>query len=118
METTEEKREQILRVVFRIPQAKKLFQALAVMLITPLAADLARGEESVTRKAADSMDTGVIAIKPTVQKVGDGAKVSFVLSVPNDVEIAVLDAQGRIVWHLAAGVLGGGRETPTGTAAT
>lgn len=112
VETTEEKREQILRVAFRVPQAKKLFQALAVMVITPLAVDLASGEERVTRKTADSMDGGAIAVKPTVQKVGDGAKVSFVLSAPNDVEIAVLDAQGRIVRHLAAGVLGGERPPP------
>ncbi len=50
--------------------------------------------------------------KPAVAKAGDGAKISFAVSASTDVEIAVLDAQGKVVRHLAAGVLGGKNPPP------
>ena len=39
-------------------------------------------------------------------------KISFTLSAPADVEVAVLDAQGKAVRHLAAGVLGAKNPPP------
>jgi sugar lactone lactonase YvrE len=45
--------------------------------------------------------------KPEIKALPIGAKITFELSKPADVEIAVLDAQGRVIRHLAAGVLGG-----------
>ncbi len=41
-----------------------------------------------------------------------GKHVGFVLSEPSDVEIAVIDSNGEIVRHLAAGVLGGKNPPP------
>jgi DNA-binding beta-propeller fold protein YncE len=48
----------------------------------------------------------VFTMPPTVTKAGDQASVRFAVSTPTDVEVAVLSADGEIVRHLAAGVLG------------
>jgi hypothetical protein len=45
--------------------------------------------------------------KPDARKAGDNVKITFAVSGPTDVEVAVLDAGGKVVHHLAAGVLGG-----------
>jgi hypothetical protein len=45
--------------------------------------------------------------KPTVSKVGGSARITFSVSARTDVEVAVLDAKGKVVRHLAAGVIGG-----------
>ncbi len=50
--------------------------------------------------------------KPSAIKDGTGAKITFTLSAPTDVEVAVLDAQGKVVRHLAGGVLGGKNPPP------
>ena len=44
--------------------------------------------------------------KPTVAKQGAGAVVTFAVSKLTDVEVAILDARGKVVRHLAAGMLG------------
>jgi hypothetical protein len=61
-----------------------------------------------TATAADAPLT--FTAKPSVTRAGDGLKVQFAVSAPTDVEVAVLDASGRVVRHLAAGVIG--RSTP------
>ncbi len=43
---------------------------------------------------------------PTVQRAGKATRISFELSAATDVAVAIVDAGGRIVRHLAAGVLG------------
>ncbi len=48
--------------------------------------------------------------KPSAAKDGEGAKIAFAVSAPTDVEVAVLDAKGAVVRHLAAGLLG--KEAP------
>jgi hypothetical protein len=50
--------------------------------------------------------------KPAAARDGDKVKISFTVSAPTDVEAAVLDAAGKIVCHLAAGVLGGPKPPP------
>ena len=50
--------------------------------------------------------------KPVVVKAGDGCKVSFTVSAPTDVEVAVLNASNRVVRCLAAGVLGTNSPVP------
>jgi len=45
--------------------------------------------------------------KPMTTKDGDKVKISFAVSAPTDVEVAIFDAEGKIARHLAAGVLGG-----------
>jgi len=52
------------------------------------------------------------ATKPTASRVGDQVKITFAVSAPTDVEVAVLNARGEVVRHLAAGVLGGALPTP------
>jgi len=44
--------------------------------------------------------------KPGAARVKGGQRITFAVSAPTDVEVSVLDADGRIVCHLAAGVLG------------
>ncbi|MBM4039889.1 MAG: hypothetical protein FJ290_15400, partial [Planctomycetes bacterium] len=43
---------------------------------------------------------------PKASKQAEGALVSFAVSAATDVEVAILDAKGKMVRHLAAGVLG------------
>ena len=50
--------------------------------------------------------------KPTVVKAGDKVKIEFAVDRPTDVEVAVLGADGKVVRHLAAGVLGGKNNPP------
>ena len=52
--------------------------------------------------AADVGFTG----KPAATKSGDGVKISFAVASPTDVEVSILDADGKVVRHLAAGLLG------------
>jgi hypothetical protein len=49
---------------------------------------------------------------PAVTRNGDQSRIAFAVSAPTDVEVAVLDASGRVVRHLAAGVLGGTNAPP------
>ena len=49
---------------------------------------------------------------PTAVKNGAGATVAFKLAAPADVEVSILNAQGAVVRHLAAGVLGGKNPPP------
>ncbi|MHC4916407.1 MAG: hypothetical protein ACYTGB_13040, partial [Planctomycetota bacterium] len=44
--------------------------------------------------------------KPTAQKNGGKVVISFAVSAPTDAAVFVEDAKGRVVRHLAAGVLG------------
>jgi sugar lactone lactonase YvrE len=43
---------------------------------------------------------------PAVESAATGVKISFAVSAPTDVEVAILDAKGTVVRHLAAGLLG------------
>ncbi len=52
------------------------------------------------------------AEQPQVARHGKEVTISFVLSQAADVEVAVLGADGRVVRHLAAGVLGGEKAPP------
>jgi hypothetical protein len=46
-------------------------------------------------------------IRPAVTRDGEKTKIAFTVSAKTDVEVAILGADGRIVRHLAAGVIGG-----------
>ncbi len=52
------------------------------------------------------------ATKPSVSKEGGGVKIRFAVNVRTDVEVAVLDSGGKVVRHLAAGVVGADRAAP------
>jgi hypothetical protein len=45
--------------------------------------------------------------KPSVSRTGGKTAVSFAVTAGTDVDVAVLDAKGAVLRHLAAGVLGG-----------
>lgn len=49
---------------------------------------------------------------PSAKKDGDKVAVAFAISAKSDVEVAILDAKGEPVRHLAAGVLGGEKAPP------
>lgn len=53
--------------------------------------------------------------KPSMAKAGEKWTVSFELDTFTDVEVAIVDAKGKVVRHLAAGVLG--KKTPPPLAA-
>ncbi|MGQ9662273.1 MAG: SMP-30/gluconolactonase/LRE family protein, partial [Kiritimatiellia bacterium] len=52
-------------------------------------------------------------VPPSAVKVAEGTKISFSVSKPTDVEVAILDNKGRVLRHLAAGRLGGEKPPPT-----
>jgi len=61
---------------------------------------------------AASAEDAEFASVPKAVRGDDGASVVFALKGPADVEVAVLDAGGRAVRRLAAGVLGGKNPPP------
>jgi len=50
--------------------------------------------------------------KPTSAKAGGKVKIAFAVSGKTDVEVSILEAKGKVVRHLAAGVLGGTKPPP------
>lgn len=56
-------------------------------------------------------------VKPSTARSGERVQIAFAVSATTDVEVAILDAQGKIVRHLAAGVLGGTYPPPAPLAA-
>lgn len=54
----------------------------------------------------------VFTVQPSATSAGGRTSIAFTLSLPNDVEVAVLDAKGAVARHLAAGVLGGNFAPP------
>jgi len=45
-------------------------------------------------------------VQPKAERVGGSVKIAFAVSAATDVEVAILDATGKVVRHLAAGLLG------------
>ena len=52
------------------------------------------------------------AAPPAARRAGGKVTVSFALKAPADVEVAILDAKGKVVRHLAAGALDGKNPPP------
>jgi sugar lactone lactonase YvrE len=75
---------------------KKLFALVACGLVPLLA----------------SAGGAAFAAKPAAVREGANVKITFALAAPADVEVAVLDAKGAVVRHLAAGVLGTNAPAP------
>lgn len=53
-----------------------------------------------------------LAGKPKVTRTAGGVRIEFAAARPTDAEVAVLDARGKVMRHLAAGVLGGEKPPP------
>ena len=49
---------------------------------------------------------------PQATRQGERIEIAFTLAAATDAEVAVLDARGKVVRHLAAGVLGGAKPPP------
>lgn len=77
----------------------------AALVFTALAA-------SVPAQPATQTTAPSFAKEPAVAKGKDGAIISFALAAPGDVEVAILNQQGKIVRHLVAGVVGGSNPPP------
>jgi len=69
---------------------------IATVLLMLVAGSLTAGGEAAPAFAA----------KPTVAKDGAGCRIEFAAAAPTDCAVYVLDAAGKVVRHLAAGVLG------------
>ena len=52
------------------------------------------------------------SVQPAATKDGDSLKITFALSAPADVEVAIVNSEGRVVRSLAAGVLGATNPPP------
>jgi len=52
------------------------------------------------------------ARRPTVARDGKGVRITFAVDQPTDVAVSILDAEGAIIRHLAAGVLGENAPAP------
>jgi len=50
--------------------------------------------------------------RPVATPEGNGARIDFAVSAPTDVAVVVTDAKGKVVRHLAAGVLGKNAPAP------
>jgi hypothetical protein len=50
--------------------------------------------------------------KPTARKVEDKVRIAFAVRARTDVEVSILDAEGKVVRHFAAGVLGSNVPAP------
>lgn len=50
--------------------------------------------------------------KPVAKRINGKVKMTFTVSAPTDVEVAMLGADGKVIRHLAAGVLGGKKAPP------
>src|SRR5579862_9975162 len=61
-------------------------------------------------KAADAPPA--FAKRPTAVKTGDLTKIDFAVNRATDVALTVEDMQGKVVRHLAAGVLGKNQPEP------
>ena len=73
----------------------------------------------VATSAAGNEAPPTFGRNPVAVRAGDGVKITFAVSRATDVEVAVLDSGGKVVRHLAAGVLtstgsvqAGGKGTP------
>jgi hypothetical protein len=77
---------------------------LALGLVVLLLGGVEAGAETRAKVA--------FAKPPTVAKVAEQWRVAFEVSGPTDVEVAVLDGGGKVVRHLAAGVLGAPNPPP------
>ncbi|MHC4916354.1 MAG: hypothetical protein ACYTGB_12765 [Planctomycetota bacterium] len=62
--------------------------------------------------AATAGEAVKFTTKPAAKKAGDKVTVSFAASKATDVAVYVLDAKGKCVRHLAAGVIGGKGKPP------
>jgi len=87
---------------------RTLILVVTVVAVGPLCGAAGHAAPPDARTTAKVTFSG----EPAATRVGDTVKVRFTVSAATDVEVAVLTEQGRVVRHLAAGVLGGPKPPP------
>ncbi len=87
------------------------FCAALVLLSTACRAAQAQSQRQPEAGPAAGVEGRLVA-GPEAVRVGQQVKISFAVSGPTDVEVALLSADGRVARHLAAGVLGGKNPPP------
>jgi len=88
---------------------------VALCLLAGACAPSGRSPESSTYEAPRDVRKDAAArltSAPRAVAAGGGVKISFAVSAPTDVEVAVLDAKNKIIRHLAAGLLGRSAPAP------
>lgn len=85
------------------------FSAIALILLPMAAARAATYEAPL---AVRRMTDATFTRTPVAARSSDGVKIAFEVSAATDAEVAILDAQGKVVRHLAAGLLGNNAPEP------
>jgi hypothetical protein len=98
---------------------RNLKQTAMICLATLLAAVQAGASEAgrpgsppVLPTQAATRGVAAFAETPAAVRSGDAIEITFAVKAPIDAEVSVVDAQGRIVRHLAAGMLGDNAPRP------
>ena len=85
-------------------RVNRVWLAGVVLLLCPAAAELsAAGFDELRVKRQEVFE---FTAKPTLSRQGDATIISFASKAYCDATVAIEDASGRIVRHLASGVLG------------
>jgi len=83
-----------------------------IVLVGWLAAVAADGVRILASESSGAPRAGVPAVRgrfvgePTIQSADGRFEIAFALSAPNDVTVRVVDADGEVIRHLAAGMVG------------
>jgi hypothetical protein len=103
-----------MKARFVSPAARTLCLCAPSTLLRALSLSMGFVPLCLLLPAATAASAGEVsfAAKPTATKDGDKVKIAFTLAAPADVEVAVVDAQGKVVRSLAAGVLGAKNPPP------
>lgn len=90
----------------------RISRTLTVLLLATLNIALrAAATDEAPLDTRLNTDAG-FAVPPKVERVGDRWRITFAVSAATDAEVAVLDAKGNVIRHLAAGLLGKNAPAP------
>ena len=92
---------------------KKIILIVAMMMVCGFIVFPSYGDglTSVPRDTRKTVKAKIVS-GPRVAKSTKGYKISFTVSVATDVEVAILNKEGEVVRHLAAGLLGPSAPAP------
>jgi hypothetical protein len=85
---------------------------LGLLLILLIVGESALAAANPYRGRQERSDTFEFAAEPSVAKQGDGFVIRFATKAACDATVMILDTDGRIVRHLASGVLGKNAPAP------